>query len=334
MKKTYIIAEMACSHEGKPELARLIIDGAGRAGADAVQFQIWKAGDMVVPHHPDFPLLQRIELSRDSWRGLSDHVRGNYPDMEIIACIYEERSADFALEMGADAFKIHSADLSNPRLIRHVAGMNKRIDLSVGASTLDEIRSALQWIRDVSKADIWLMYGYQSFPTPTDAIHLNYMITLRDTFALPVGYQDHSDAETEAAFWLPAATVGMDVEILEKNITHDRSLKGIDHQAALNPGEFLSFVAMAREIEAAKGSALSRPFSPEEIRYRKYSKKSIVAARDLAAGTVLCENDLLFLRPVDLGLPPDRADLLVGKALRTDLKRFDLVAADDVHGIR
>ena len=37
---TYIIAEMACSHEGDPALARKIIDAAGGAGADAIQFQI------------------------------------------------------------------------------------------------------------------------------------------------------------------------------------------------------------------------------------------------------------------------------------------------------
>jgi hypothetical protein len=38
-KPIYLIAEMACSHEGDPALARVIIDGAGRAGADAIQFQ-------------------------------------------------------------------------------------------------------------------------------------------------------------------------------------------------------------------------------------------------------------------------------------------------------
>ena len=36
---TYIIAEMACSHEGDPALARKIIDGAGQAGADSIQSQ-------------------------------------------------------------------------------------------------------------------------------------------------------------------------------------------------------------------------------------------------------------------------------------------------------
>jgi len=49
----HIIAEMACSHEGSSAHARKIIDAAGAAKADAIQFQMWKLEQMVVPHHPD-----------------------------------------------------------------------------------------------------------------------------------------------------------------------------------------------------------------------------------------------------------------------------------------
>ena len=50
---------MACSHEGDAALARKIIDGAGQAEADAIQFQIWSLADMVVPHHPDYEKLNQ-----------------------------------------------------------------------------------------------------------------------------------------------------------------------------------------------------------------------------------------------------------------------------------
>ena len=59
LSKTYIVAEMACSHEGDAALARKIIDGAGQAEADAIQFQIWSLADMVVPHHPDYEKLNQ-----------------------------------------------------------------------------------------------------------------------------------------------------------------------------------------------------------------------------------------------------------------------------------
>jgi len=64
----YLIAEMACSHEGDPALARKIIDGAGQAGADAIRFQIWSLAHMVVAYHSDCEKLAKMELSRfDKW---------------------------------------------------------------------------------------------------------------------------------------------------------------------------------------------------------------------------------------------------------------------------
>ena len=131
-KKIVVIAEMACSHEGDPALARKIIDGAGAAGADAIQFQIWLARDMMVPQHPAFATLNRIELSRQVWSELAAYVRQNYPQLQIIACVYERASVDFAETLGVDAYKLHSADLSNPYLVQYVAATGKRIDLSVG----------------------------------------------------------------------------------------------------------------------------------------------------------------------------------------------------------
>jgi sialic acid synthase SpsE len=333
-KRTHIIAEMACSHEGDPKLARTIIDGAGAAGADSIQFQIWALKEMVVPHHPDYQMLTRIELSRDNWRELANYTRERYPSMQIIACVYERGSVDFAQSIAVDAYKIHSADLSNPVLINHVLQTNKRIDLSIGASTTGEIQSALEWIsagrNDNKHPETWLMYGYQGFPTPTDAINLNYMMKLKHLFELPVGYQDHSDANLPAAFWLPAAALGMGVDVLEKHITHDRSYKGIDHEAALNPDEFSRFVEMVREIEAARGHSTPGSFSPEEVKYRKYSKKSLVASRDLPEGHTIVPEDLLFMRADSLGLPPDQTERLVNRKISRPIAAYHLVTEDDL----
>jgi N,N'-diacetyllegionaminate synthase len=326
----YIIAEMACSHEGDPAIARAIIDRAGAAGADAIQFQIWKLADLDVPHHPDYAARAKLELSQEEWAGLARYSRERYPKMHIIGCIYERESVDFCERIDVDAYKLHSADLSNPYLVKYVAQKGRRIDLSVGASTLDEIQTAVQWIVQASTAPIWMMYGFQNFPTNPADIHLDYMKKLQDLFGLPVGYQDHSDGDSPAAFWLPAAAAGMGIGILEKHITHDRSKKGTDYQAALNPDEFEQFVQMVRQIEAAKGSPVPHPFSPAEQVYRQYAKKSIVAGHDLARGATLAEDDLRFMRAGELGLPPDQAQRLLGRKLKTDVARYELIRERDV----
>lgn len=327
--RTYVIAEMACSHEGDPSLARRIIDAAREAGADAIQFQIWAREDVVVPHHPDWELIGKLEIPREDWSALAAYARARHPAMHIIACIYDLNDLEFCETIGVDAYKIHAADLSNPYLIQGVARTRKRVELSVGGSTLDEIQAAVEWVKDRGAA-VWLMYGKQNFPTRPEAAHLAYMKALKALFELPVGYQDHSDADTDAAFWLPAAALGIGVEALEKHITHDRSLEGADHQAALNPDEFSRFIAMVREIDRAMGESGPQPLSEDDLRYRRYSKKSIVARHNLAPGTRLGLDDLAFMRADALGLAPSAAPTLVGRTTRQAIRAHQLVMERDL----
>ncbi len=326
----HIIAEMACSHEGSPDRGRTIIEGASQAGADSIQFQIWKLDEMVVPNHEDYEVLSEIEMSYDQWEELAEWVWGQERVMDIIACVYEQRSVDFAEDLGVDAYKIHSSDLSNPYLLTRVAKTGKRIDLSIGGSTLDEIQTAIQWIGEAAGSDIWLMYGYQDFPTRPDDVHLDYMMKLRELFELPIGYQDHSAGGSSEGYWLPAAAVGAGVDVVEKHITHDRSFEGVDHEAALNPDEFEEFVRMIRQVEAAKGETTPRPFSEDEKAYRVSAKKSIVASQNLPEGKTLTEDDLAFRRANQLGVFPDSADELLGKTLTQSIEAFHLIRPEDV----
>ncbi len=329
-RKIYVIAEMACSHEGDPGLARTIIEGAGNAGADAVQFQIWRYVDVDVPGLPDAEARQKVEMPREVWRELTLFTRVRYPTMQIIACVSDASTVDFAESIGVDAFKLHSSDLSNPALIARLARSGRRIDLSIGASTVGEIQTALEWIGENGRECVWLMYGFQNFPTRTDEVHLRYMMKLRDLFELPIGYRDHSDGGSDAAFWLPAAAIGMGVDVIEKHITHDRSKRGVDYQAALDPGEFSRFVEMCRVVDRAAGSAVPKSFSDEELKYRKYAKKSLVATRDLRIGEEISTADVRAMRARTQGLPPDRVDELIGAVMSRDVGRFDALSLEDV----
>lgn len=321
---------MACSHEGDAALAKVIIDAVGKSGAQAIQFQVWQASDLMVPYHSDFPRHEQIELSRPEWSELAHYTRTNFPDLEIIACVYERASVDFCEELGVDAYKVHTSDLSNRLLLEHVAQTGKRIDLSVGASTLGEIQDGIERIKATGNSNIWLMYGMQNFPTPPDEIHLSYMNKLKALFELPVGYQDHCAGGSEEGLWLPAASIGMGIDIQEKHITHDRSFCGVDHEAALNPDEFSQFVRMVRQIDSAKGISTPKPFSEEEHKYRRYAKKRMVASRNIAAGTTIGETDILFMRTETLTMTPDQVDTLLGKTLKKDLKAFEAFLPSDI----
>ena len=330
MRSSFIIAEMACSHDGSVELAEKIIDGAIEAGANAIQFQIWRHQDMVVPSHPDVDLLRKLELSHAQWEKLTEYVRKKAPGMEIIACVYDSASGEFAHKLGVNAFKIHTADLSNPLLLRKIAEFGKRIDLSVGSSTFEEISDAISWIGEEGDPKIWLMYGKQLFPTAVADAEILQAVTLEKTFELPVGYQDHSDADSDAAFSLPIAARGAGLWIQEKHVTHDRAKKGADHQAALNPDEFKRFVDSIRTIDVALGDSRPHPFTEAEKKYRKYSKKSLVASHSIEKGHLFEESDLVSLRAESIGIPPSQIKLILGRKASKPIEPFSVIQMDDL----
>ena len=325
--ETFIIAEM---EESKPELAKFIIDGAGKASANAIQLQIWAAKHMMSPQRPEYNNLTKIELTQNDWIDLIGYSRSQYPEMKIYVCVYEHQSIDFIESLNIDGYKVNSSDLSNPYVLNKIAATNKPINLSVGASSLMEIQKAIECIQKSSHSIPTLMYGFQSFPTLPENIPLSYLNKLKTLFELPVGYQDHCDADSKMAYWLPAASIGIGIDIIEKHITHDRKLKGIDHESALNPNEFDKFVQMIHNLDEAMGNPLPKPFSDPEIKYREFQKKSIVASRNLSAGTKLTYDDLTFMRAEILGLPPDNISHIKGKRIRRNIDAFKPILIKDI----
>jgi N,N'-diacetyllegionaminate synthase len=322
---TYIIAETACSHEGKVQIGHELIEAAARAGADAVQVQMWSIPHYIVPHHPAIPLLRTLQLQPDGWRELIAHARQT--GLHVFATIGDRFSAELACECEVDAFKLHSSDLSNPYLTQHLASKRKPITLGTGASTIDEIASGIRMIERAGCQDIILMHGYQNYPTSVQEAHLRYMQSLKQLFQLPIGYQDHTDGDSPLGFALPLAAIGLGANVLEKHLTHDRSKGGVDHEAALNPDEFHRFVDWVRQVDLAMGSPTPHEFTEAELRYRKSAKKSIVAARDLETGETLTEELLLYMR-ADPGLPPTEAHRLVGKRTRVNISQYQSVSDD------
>ena len=327
---SFIVAEMACSHEGDLNLAKKIIDKAAEAKADAIQLQIWSLDNMMSPLRKEYELLKNIQFTKEQWTEIVSYSRKTHSELKIYVCVYEHSTIDFIDSLKIDGYKLNSSDLSNPLVLDKVALKNKPINLSVGASTILEIENAIKRIRDISNSKITLMYGFQNFPTKPENVHMNFMNKLTEHFKLPVGYQDHCDADHDSGFWLPAATLGMNVSILEKHITHDRSKRGLDHESALNPLEFVKFVEMVRCIEGAKGTSDVRPFTKEELKYREFQKKSIVVTKDMKKGSILNLNDISFIRAEKLGFAPDKLEMIIGKKLLKDKFAFDAIYKDDI----
>jgi sialic acid synthase SpsE len=324
----YIIAEMACAHDGDLEKAKRLIEAAVSAGADAVQLQFFVPDETVTPAHQVYDIIKRIAFSAEQWRSIFNHARNS--GIHVFVCAYDVPSVELAIECGADAIKLNSADLSNPDVLKAVASSGRPFTLGTGASTLDEIANGITLASEFGAKEIILMHGVQNFPTLIEDLNISRVELLKDVFGMPVGYHDHTDGDDPFGKIIDLIGIGLGACVIEKHITWDRKEKGIDYQAALEPEEFKVFVGNIRKAWVAYGSKKLRPFTESDLRYRKFQKKSVVAAREIKAGDTITRKDVRFIRNVEPGLAPIQFHVLEGKKAKRDFKPFENIMQYEV----
>ena len=124
------------------------------------------------------------------------------------------------------------------------------------------------------------------------------------------------------------AAVALGAVAIEKHFTLDRSMRGPDHRASLDPGAFAAMVAGVRTAEMALGSPVKQVL-PVERENRKAMRRSLVAARDIPEGTVITEEHLTMKRP-GTGLGARDLASVVGRKARRDIAEDTLLSPDDL----
>lgn len=324
-----VIAEIACAHEGHSDLLFSLIDAVAAAGADVAQLQIFRADRQVAPGHQLRDLLEELELDEDAWATAFDRVREQGLTPYVFA--YDPPSLELGEQLGAEAIKLSSADLSNPRMLDRAGSSGLPITLGTGASTFEEIACALERLEAANAETVVLMHGKQNFPTALEDAHLNRIRLLRDAFGLPVGYQDHTDAELPLSRVIDLAAVGLGACVIEKHVTLDRSAKGTDHEAALEPEEFKAFVERVRTLSEAMGPRKVVPLGSGDREYRRFQKKTVVADRRLPVGTILSPDDVALVRKeTEPPISPLELECLFGRRVDTELGKYDAIRWTDL----
>jgi len=320
----FVIAEAGVNHNGDLDLARELVRVAARAGADAVKFQTFSAERLVTasapkagyqaartdPQETQRGMLERLELNAGEHRQLIQECER--AGILFLSSAFDEESADLLEQLGVVAYKVPSGEITNLSYLRHLAGKGRCLIVSTGMSTLDEVGAAVGAIRETAQVPLVLLHCVSLYPAPAASANLLAMQSMREAFAVPVGYSDHTEGQTVAL-----AAVALGADMIEKHFTTDRSLPGPDHAASLEPDELRLLVEGIRAVQSARGDGVKRP-TPEEAATAAVARKSLVAARDIAAGETI-ERDMLTIKRPGTGLPPERLDWVVGRRARTPI---------------
>ena len=333
MTSPLIIAEAGVNHNGIPELAFELVDAAANAGADVVKFQTFHAEAVTAAHaakaeyqmettgagESQLDMIRRLELAPEVFRDLAAHCRTR--EIEFMSTPFDLASVDFLAAMGMETFKIPSGEITNLPYLRRVGALKHHIILSTGMCTLDDVAAALDVLEAAGtrRNRITLLHCTTEYPAPYGEVNLRAMKTLADAFpGLPVGYSDHTQG-----IEIAVAATALGATVIEKHFTLDRNMEGPDHAASLEPSELAHMVSAIRHVAQALGDGVKRP-TPSELKNRDIARKSIVAARPVAAGEILSEENLTTKRP-GTGLSPMLWDTVIGTPAPRDLQKDDLL---------
>lgn len=328
----YVIAEIGNNHNGDFDRAIALVDAAVAAGADCAKFQMRKLDevyrasslsgkddDLAVEYTLD--LLRRFELPTAQQRKIAEYCATK--GIQYLCTPWDASSVAVLEGFGVEAYKVASADLTNLPLLARLAATGKALIVSTGMSTTDEIKAAAKFL-DERDASYVLLHCQSTYPAALHNIHLRFMETLREIHPV-VGYSGH-----ERGIAVSTAAVALGAVVIERHITLDREMEGPDHAASLEPEEFKALVSAIREVEAARGEKRAeRALSQGELINRENLAKSLVAARDLSAGTVITEADIAVKSPGQ-GLSPLKMPALLGRKLTRTMAADDYFFQSDL----
>jgi N,N'-diacetyllegionaminate synthase len=163
----------------------------------------------------------------------------------------------------------------------------------------------------MKKENITILHANTMYPTPMEDVNLNAMHTIQREFDITVGYSDHT-----LGIEVDIAAVTMGASIIEKHFTLDKSMKGPDHRASLEPKELKAMVVAIKNTEKALGDGLKISSRSEKSNMIN-ARKSIVANQTIKKGDILTEENIVVKRPGS-GISPMNWDEVIGSIAEKD----------------
>lgn len=262
--KPRVVAEIGCNHNGDMDIAREMISTAAIfAKADHVKFQkrcnrdLLTATEYAAPHpnlansygatygaHREF-----LEFDPEQHRQLMqwcDEFGIGYS-----TSVWDQTSAEQMARLAPDMLKIPSAcNLNFPMLEFLAREYRGDIHISLGMTTPEEQEEIVVLLERLGVTDRVVLYACTSgYPVPFDQVCLLEIMRLKELYARRVKDIGFSGHHLGIAVDVAAITLG--ANWVERHFTLDRTWKGTDHPASLEPDGLRKLVRDVRAVASA-----------------------------------------------------------------------------------
>lgn len=247
-KKPRVIAEIGCNHKGDINIAKELIKMAKIfCNADIVKFQKRNNKELLTeeqynaPHpnpansygntygeHREF-----LEFSVKQHQELKNYC--DEVEIEYSTSVWDLTSAKEIAGIHPKMIKIPSACNNNFEMLGWLCDNYKgEIHVSTGMTTKNEIEEVFQFFKSKKRNNDLVIYNCTSgYPVPFEDVCLLEIKTLVEKYGNQVKEIGFSGHHLGIAIDIAAYALG--ASIIERHYTLDRTWKGTDHSASLEP---------------------------------------------------------------------------------------------------
>ena len=338
--KIEIVAEIGCNHNGDKELAKKLVAAAKECGVDAVKFQTFNSEALISKHAPkaeyqkvttsadesQLEMTRKLELSRKDFLELRAYAENL--NLSTFSTPFDLGSIDFLIDCGQAIWKIPSGEITNLPYLEKIGAIqcrNKRVILSTGMATIEEIKTAVDILNKAGTKNeqIILLHCNTEYPTSDQDVNLSAIDDLKRHFSdIKIGFSDHSVGSIAA---IAAAAKG--ICMIEKHFTLDKDLFGPDHKASATPDELKAICEGVRKVQMMLGCG-EKIVTESEKKNKIIARKSIVAACEIKKGDIFTEQNITCKRPGN-GISPMNWYKLLGKSAERDFCYDELIEHSD-----
>lgn len=289
-KKPYVIAEAGCNHMGQMEIAHELINTAAVfCKANAIKFQKRCPRELLTEEQYNAPHPNPANSYGSTYGAhrefleftLEQHIQLNKwceeAGITYATSVWDMTSAKEIASLKPKFIKIPSACNNHFEMLSWLCkNYEGEIQISFGMTTRQEEEEIVQLFEKYGRAKDLILFSCTSgYPVPFKDVCLLEIIRLKNQFGGRVKEIGFSGHHLGIAVDIAAYTLG--ASIIERHYTLDRTWKGTDHAASLEPDGIRKLV---RNLSAVHDSLTSKPteilsieqVQREKLKYRRYHK--------------------------------------------------------------
>lgn len=331
LDRTYVVAELGMNHDGSLARAKALMRAAAESGADAVKLQTHIAEaetlrDAPMPPYfkaePRWDYFKRTAFSRRQYGELKALARRLA--VGFISSPFSEEAVDLLEEIGVDALKVPSGEVTNIPMLRRIARSGLPVLLSSGMSSWNELDLAVRTLRR-GRGPLAVLQCTSRYPCPYESVGLNLIAQMEKRYHCPIGLSDHT-----TTLYASFAAVALGARVLERHFTLSKKAYGPDARFSLEPREFAELVRGVRAMDAMRSHPVDKDALCRRLAdMKRVFEKSLVTTRPLRRGERFAPDSVAVKKPGG-GLPPkDLARVLAARAAK-DIPADTLIRPDMV----